>query len=82
MPHWKIPVPASFFSGGLNPKEQKQNYLFKREEDPNFLYNLAGTEQGKKLEEKTISRLIEILKEEGVPPEQLSRLLLEERKET
>jgi len=44
----------------------------------NFQNNLAGTPEGKELEEKMIAKLIEVMKEEGCPPEQFQRLMLED----
>ena len=76
IPQWKIPVPANFFSGGRSTKEQKQNYLFDRKKDPNFQNNLAGKDLAKELEANMIKKMIEIMKEEGTPPEQFRRLML------
>jgi len=42
----------------------------------NFQNNLAGTPEGKELEEKMIAKLIEVMKEEGCPPEQFQRFSL------
>lgn len=44
----------------------------------NFQNNLVGTPEGKELEEKMIAKLIEVMKEEGCPPEQFQRLMLED----
>ncbi|MHA1293187.1 MAG: sulfatase [Promethearchaeota archaeon] len=78
IPHWKIPIPSIFFSGGFSGMSQKQNYLFDRKEDPGFQNNLAGTKEGEALEKMMIAKLIEVMKEEGCPPEQFARLMLDE----
>ena len=77
IPQWKIPMPPFFFGGGLTPEEQKRNYLFDRKKDPKFQNNLAGTLEGADLEKRMIEKLKEVMKEEGCPPEQFKRLMLE-----
>ncbi len=76
IPHWKIPVPAIFFSGGLKKREQKQNYLFDRKEDPNFHNNLAGKPEAEELEVKMLKKMIDVTRKEGCPTEQFERLML------
>jgi len=77
IPQWKIPIPPFLFGGGIPKEEQKINYLFDRKRDPGFQNNIAGKEEASDLEEKMIAKLIEALKEEGCPPEQFSRLMLD-----
>ena len=78
-PQWKIPIPSVFFSAMVDSKEQKQNYLFNRKEDPNFQNNLADNEDYKELEQNMNQKMREILKKEGCPPEQFERLMLIEK---
>jgi predicted AlkP superfamily pyrophosphatase or phosphodiesterase len=78
IPQWKIPIPPFLFGGGLKPEEQQKNYLFNRKKDPGFQNNIAGKDETGDLEQKMTAKLIEALKEEGCPPEQFSRLMLDE----
>lgn len=81
IPQWKIPVPGAFFFGGgsASGRAGKQNYLFDRKKDPNFQNNLASTPEAAKLEQKMISKMIEVLEKEGTPPEQFKRLMLKDK---
>jgi len=79
IPQWRIPVPSLIFSAFTYSKEQKRNYLYDRKNDSTFQNNLAGTQEAEELEEKMIKKLIEVLKEEGCPPEQFERLMLENK---
>ena len=79
IPQWKIPIPPFLFGGGFSAEEQQKNYLFDRKSDPGFQNNIAGNDDAGDLEEKMIAKIIEALKEEGCPPEQFSRLMLEEK---
>ncbi len=78
LPQWKIPIPSAIGAGifGMS-KTTDQHYLFDRKKDPNFQNNLAGTPEGTELEKKMIEKMIEVMKEEGCPPEQFTRLMLE-----
>ncbi len=78
IPQWKIPLPSFYFAGKAPAKECKQNYLFDRKKDPNFQNNLAGTPEGKEMEDKMIKKLIQVMKEEDSPPEQFVRLMLKD----
>jgi len=78
IPQWKIPLPSFYFAGKAPAKECKQNYLFDRKKDPNFQNNLAGTPEGKDLEEIMIKKLIRVMEEKEAPPEQFIRLMLKE----
>lgn len=79
MPQWKIPVPPILGVAGLGPlKKTNVHYLFDRKKDPNFQNNLSGLLEGQELEDKMIAKMIEVLKEEGCPPEQFKRLILED----
>jgi hypothetical protein len=77
IPQWRIPLPAFYFAGKGSKRELKQNYLFNRNRDPNFQNNLAGTPEAEDLENQMKSKMIEIMKKEGCPPEQFERLMLD-----
>ncbi|MHA1293186.1 MAG: sulfatase [Promethearchaeota archaeon] len=76
IPQWRIPLQFFIFSGLIDKKNKKKNYLFDRKNDPNFQKNLAGSFESIDLEQKMIKKLIQIMKEEGAPLEQFSRLML------
>ncbi len=77
IPQWKIPAPIFMVMGGGQSKKNKQNYLFDRKKDPNFQNNLAGQPETLEIEKKMIAKLTKALKEEGCPPEQFKRLMLD-----
>ena len=78
IPQWKIPLPSFYFAGKSPAKECKKSYLFDRKKDPDFQNNLVGTPEGKDLEDKMIKKLIQVMEEENVPPEQFLRLMLKD----
>ena len=77
IPQWKIPLPPFYFAGKGSKKELMRNYLFDRKKDPKFQNNLAGTPEAEELERKMMKKIKEILEEEGCPPEQFERLMLD-----
>jgi hypothetical protein len=77
IPQWKIPLPPFYFAGKGSKKELQQCYLFDRIKDPNFQNNLTGTPEGEELEKKMMKKMKEVMEEEGCPPEQLVRLMLD-----
>jgi arylsulfatase A-like enzyme len=77
IPQWKIPLPPFYFAGKGSKKELQQCYLFDRINDPNFQNNLTGTPEGEELEKKMMKKMKEVMEEEGCPPEQLVRLMLD-----
>ncbi|GAH00468.1 unnamed protein product, partial [marine sediment metagenome] len=77
IPQWRIPLPSDYLAGKGSARELKQCYLFDRIKDPNFQNNLTGTPEGEELEKKMMKKMKEVMEEEGCPPEQLVRLMLD-----
>ncbi|MCP4760897.1 MAG: sulfatase [archaeon] len=80
IPQWKINIPSAVIATMFSSKYKEDCFLFDRKKDPNFQNNLAGTEEGAKIEHQMVDKLIKVLKEEGAPPEQFERLMLTESK--
>ncbi|MHA1311654.1 MAG: sulfatase [Candidatus Helarchaeota archaeon] len=77
IPQWKIPMISFMFSAGKSTKECKRSYLFDRKKDLNFQNNLAGKPEYAELENEMMQKMKIVLKEEGCPPEQFKRFMLE-----
>jgi len=77
IPQWKIPLPPFYFAGKGSKKELMRNYLFDRKKDPGFQNNLAGIPEAEELENSMMKKMRDIMIDEGCPPEQLERLMLD-----